>query len=241
MTVGFAAPAAAGVASRPGSRRPAARCRPRSRSARHGAFSLADLSIRPAILADEALGDAFAERHLTPIAGLGMELEDTLRTYLDLGMKIDDTARDAARARQHAAPPAAPFRGGDGRELARSARRRGTLVGTRAPAPPNLEHLFTRATALVVSETVVLVVAIVVAALTSTRRRLGARRPSSRCCSGSRWPPTGSRSATAGSGSPARSWRSCSPPRCSAPRRPPRSASPPCSSTSSAPATRSRS
>ena len=58
-----------------------------------GAFSLADLSIRPAILADEALGDAFAERHLTPIAGLGMELEETLRTYLDLGMRIDDTAR----------------------------------------------------------------------------------------------------------------------------------------------------
>jgi hypothetical protein len=58
-----------------------------------GAFSLADLSIRPAILADEALGDAFAERHLAPIRGLGMELEDTLRTYLDLGMKIDETAR----------------------------------------------------------------------------------------------------------------------------------------------------
>jgi hypothetical protein len=58
-----------------------------------GAFSLADLSIRPAILADEALGDAFAERHLAPLAGLGMELEDTLRTYLDLGMRIDDTAR----------------------------------------------------------------------------------------------------------------------------------------------------
>jgi hypothetical protein len=58
-----------------------------------GAYSLADLSIRPAILADEALGDAFAERHLAPIRGLGMELEDTLRTYLDLGMKIDETAR----------------------------------------------------------------------------------------------------------------------------------------------------
>ena len=105
-----------------------------------GAFSLADLSIRPAILADEALGDAFAERHLAPIAGLGMELEETLRTYLDLGMRIDDTAKDAARARQHAPPPAAPLRAGDGRQLAGSARRRGTLVGTRAPAPPNLGH-----------------------------------------------------------------------------------------------------
>jgi hypothetical protein len=58
-----------------------------------GAFSLADLSIRPAILADEALGDAFAERHLAPLAGLGMELEDTLRTYLAQGMRIEDTAR----------------------------------------------------------------------------------------------------------------------------------------------------
>ena len=77
----------------PASRTPAARSRPRSRSARPGAFSLADLSIRPAILADEALGDAFAERHLAPIAGLGMELEDTLRTYLDLGMRIEDTAK----------------------------------------------------------------------------------------------------------------------------------------------------
>jgi PucR C-terminal helix-turn-helix domain len=58
-----------------------------------GAFSLADLSIRPAILADEALGDAFAERHLAPLEGLGMELEVTLRTYLDHGMRIEDTAR----------------------------------------------------------------------------------------------------------------------------------------------------
>ncbi len=58
-----------------------------------GAFSLADLSIRPAILADEALGDAFAERHLAPLAGLGMELEETLRTYLAGGMRIEETAR----------------------------------------------------------------------------------------------------------------------------------------------------
>src|SRR3954466_14964818 len=73
-----------------------------------GAFSLADLSIRPAILADEALGDAFGERpvpadeapgdavperHLAPLESLGMELEDTLRTFLDQGMRIEDTAR----------------------------------------------------------------------------------------------------------------------------------------------------
>ena len=58
-----------------------------------GAFTLPYLFFRPAFLAFSALGDCFAERHLAPISGLGMELEDTLRTYLDLGMKIDDTAR----------------------------------------------------------------------------------------------------------------------------------------------------
>jgi DNA-binding PucR family transcriptional regulator len=61
-----------------------------------GAFSLADLSIRPAIVADEVLGDAFAARYLEPLAGLGRlgtELEDTLRTWFDQGMRVDDTAR----------------------------------------------------------------------------------------------------------------------------------------------------
>jgi hypothetical protein len=61
-----------------------------------GVFSLADLSIRPAILADEALGDAFAARHLAPLAGLGRmgaELESTLRTWLDQEMRVEDTAR----------------------------------------------------------------------------------------------------------------------------------------------------
>jgi hypothetical protein len=61
-----------------------------------GAFTLADLSIRPAIVADEVLGDAFAARYLEPLAGLGRlgaELEETLRTWLDQGMRVDDTAR----------------------------------------------------------------------------------------------------------------------------------------------------
>jgi hypothetical protein len=61
-----------------------------------GTFSLADLSIRPAILADEALGDAFAARYLEPLAGLGRlgtELEATLRTWFDQEMRIDDTAK----------------------------------------------------------------------------------------------------------------------------------------------------
>jgi PucR C-terminal helix-turn-helix domain len=61
-----------------------------------GAFSLADLSIRPAILADEALGDAFAARYLAPLTALGRlgsELESTLRTWLENDMRIDETAR----------------------------------------------------------------------------------------------------------------------------------------------------
>ena len=61
-----------------------------------GAFSLADLSILPAILADAPLGDAFAARHLAPLAQLGRlgaELEATLRTYLAQGMRVEETAR----------------------------------------------------------------------------------------------------------------------------------------------------
>jgi DNA-binding PucR family transcriptional regulator len=61
-----------------------------------GAFSLADLSIRPAILADEALGDAFAARYLEPLSTLGRlgdELEATLRAWFDEGRRNDDTAR----------------------------------------------------------------------------------------------------------------------------------------------------
>jgi DNA-binding PucR family transcriptional regulator len=63
---------------------------------RAGAFSLADLSIRPAILADAPLGDAFAARHLAPLAQLGRlgaELEATLHTFLAQGMRIEETAR----------------------------------------------------------------------------------------------------------------------------------------------------
>jgi hypothetical protein len=61
-----------------------------------GAFTLADLSIRPAIVADEVLGDAFAARYLEPLAGLGRlgaELEETLRTWFDQGMRVEETAR----------------------------------------------------------------------------------------------------------------------------------------------------
>jgi PucR C-terminal helix-turn-helix domain len=61
-----------------------------------GTRSLADLSIRPAILSDEALGDAFEARYLEPLAELGRlgaELHTTLRTWFDEGMRVEDAAR----------------------------------------------------------------------------------------------------------------------------------------------------
>src|ERR671914_474101 len=61
-----------------------------------GTLTLADLSIRPAILADEALGDAFAARYLEPLEGLGRlgaELETTLRAWFDQEMRVEETAR----------------------------------------------------------------------------------------------------------------------------------------------------
>jgi PucR C-terminal helix-turn-helix domain len=60
-----------------------------------GVYSLSDLSIRPAILVDDALGDAFVSRYLEPLAGLGRlgaELETTLRAWFDNGMHVDETA-----------------------------------------------------------------------------------------------------------------------------------------------------
>jgi hypothetical protein len=61
-----------------------------------GVFSLPDLSIRPAILVDAALGDGFVMRYLEPLAALGRlgaELETTLRTWFDQGMRVEETAR----------------------------------------------------------------------------------------------------------------------------------------------------
>jgi hypothetical protein len=61
-----------------------------------GTFSLADLSIRPAILADEPLGDAFAARYLEPLDALGRmgaELDSTLRAWFDQEMRVEETAR----------------------------------------------------------------------------------------------------------------------------------------------------
>jgi hypothetical protein len=61
-----------------------------------GVFSLGDLSIRPAILVDDALGDAFVGRYLGPLEGmgrLGSELEATLTAWFDCDMRIEETAR----------------------------------------------------------------------------------------------------------------------------------------------------
>jgi hypothetical protein len=61
-----------------------------------GTFSLADLSIRPAILSDEVLGAAFTDRHLEPLAALGRlgaELEDTLRVWFEQEMRIEEAAK----------------------------------------------------------------------------------------------------------------------------------------------------
>jgi hypothetical protein len=61
-----------------------------------GVFSLSDLSILPAVLVDQALGDAFVARYLAPLEALGRhgpELEATLRAWLAHGMHTEDTAR----------------------------------------------------------------------------------------------------------------------------------------------------
>jgi hypothetical protein len=61
-----------------------------------GVHALADLSILPAVLVDQALGDEFVARYLEPLAGMGRhgaELETTLRAWIDHGMRIEDTAR----------------------------------------------------------------------------------------------------------------------------------------------------
>jgi hypothetical protein len=61
-----------------------------------GVFSLGDLGIRPAVLADEALGEVLCARHLEPLASLGRfggELEATLRAFVDHDLHVEDAAR----------------------------------------------------------------------------------------------------------------------------------------------------
>ena len=106
-----------------------------------GAFSLADLSIRPAILADEALGDAFAARYLEPLAGLGRlgaELEETLRTWFDQGMRVDDTARALHVHPNTLRHRLRRFEEATGDHAARSPPPRRAVVGARAAPPGGL-------------------------------------------------------------------------------------------------------
>jgi hypothetical protein len=61
-----------------------------------GVVALGDLSIRPAVLADETLGQAFEARHLAPLDAFsrrGAEIENTLRAWLEGGLRHDETAR----------------------------------------------------------------------------------------------------------------------------------------------------
>jgi hypothetical protein len=60
-----------------------------------GVFTLSELSIRPAVLFDEALGSAFVARCLDPLEALGRlgsELEATLQTWFEHDMQIDASA-----------------------------------------------------------------------------------------------------------------------------------------------------
>jgi hypothetical protein len=113
-----------------------------------GVFSLADLSIGPAILADEALGEAFTCRHLEPLATLGRlgaELEATLRCWFDQEMRIEETAhalhvhpntlRHRLR-RYEEATGASLKRPADLMELWWALERRRLSGGRRAPGPP---------------------------------------------------------------------------------------------------------
>lgn len=61
-----------------------------------GTVALGDLSIRPAVLADQALGELFEARYLQPLEQLGRlgeEIRTTLRTWLSMGMRYEDAAR----------------------------------------------------------------------------------------------------------------------------------------------------
>jgi hypothetical protein len=95
VTVGVGAPA--GLDALPASFAHAGRALQTALAFRlEGVFSLSDLSIRPAVLVDQALGAAFVERYLEPLESLGRhgpEVETTLRAWFENGMRIDDTAR----------------------------------------------------------------------------------------------------------------------------------------------------
>lgn len=61
-----------------------------------GVVSFDDLSLRPAVLGESHLGDRLVERYIKPLLELGNfgeTLEHTVREYLALGMRVEDTAR----------------------------------------------------------------------------------------------------------------------------------------------------
>ena len=61
-----------------------------------GAFDLADLSLRAAVVTDTALGETLVARYLEPFrdgSGTGEELERTLRAYLEAGLRCGAAAR----------------------------------------------------------------------------------------------------------------------------------------------------
>ncbi|MDQ3934989.1 MAG: helix-turn-helix domain-containing protein [Actinomycetota bacterium] len=63
---------------------------------REGVVSIDELSLRPAVLAEEHLGDRLIARYLEPLYELGefgTTLETTVRVYLERGMRIEESAK----------------------------------------------------------------------------------------------------------------------------------------------------
>ncbi|MEA2474075.1 MAG: hypothetical protein QOE06_1990 [Thermoleophilaceae bacterium] len=61
-----------------------------------GVVTMDDLSLRPAIMSEDHLGERLVSRYLDPLHELGefgATLEATVREYLDHGMRIDETAK----------------------------------------------------------------------------------------------------------------------------------------------------
>jgi DNA-binding PucR family transcriptional regulator len=61
-----------------------------------GVVALEDVSIRPAVLADQALGELFERRYLQPLdqlGPLGDEIKATIQTWFRQQMRIEETAR----------------------------------------------------------------------------------------------------------------------------------------------------
>jgi hypothetical protein len=61
-----------------------------------GVVTIEDLSLRPAVLAEEDLGERLVGRYLEPLAELGdfgITLETTVREYLAHGMRIEESAK----------------------------------------------------------------------------------------------------------------------------------------------------